>query len=324
MKIAAFEVRDWEEKYFQEAAASGKYDLRLDAGQLDAEAAAALNGVEAVSVLDSVLGKKVLDSLKERGARFITTRTIGYENIDVAYAKSIGLRAANASYPPEGVAEFAVMLMLLSLRHYKASLYRLATNDYSLKGLLGKELGGLTVGVAGAGGIGAAVIRLLSGFGCKILAHNRSRSPEIERLAEYVSLEELFSRSDLITFHMPLTDETGHMVNDESLARMKDGVVLINTARGELLRTETLIAGIESQKIGALGLDVFEGEQGIYHRYRATDIITNRNMAYLRQFPNVVMTQHMAFFTEGDIRSMVCGSLENLLVMRSGGKAREL
>lgn len=324
MKIAAFEVRDWEEKYFQEAAASGKYDLRLDAGQLDAEAAAALNGVEAVSVLDSVLGKKVLDRLKERGVRFITTRTIGYEKIDVAYAKSIGLRAANAGYPPEGVAEFTVMLMLLSLRHYKASLYRLATNDYSLKGLLGKELGGLTVGVAGAGGIGAAVIRLLSGFGCKILVHNRSRRPEIERLAEYVSLEELFARSDLVTFHMPLTDETRHMVNDESLARMKNGVVLINTARGELLRTETLIAGIESQKIGALGLDVFEGEQGIYHRYRATDIITNRNMAYLRQFPNVVMTQHMAFFTEGDIRSMVCGSLENLLVMRSGGKAREL
>lgn len=324
IKISAFEVREWEKKFFQEAVDSGKYALNLSADKLTPEAAATLHGVDAVSVLDSVLDKAVLDALKAGGVRFITTRTIGYDRIDLDYAKSLGLRVSNAWYPPEGVAEYAVMLMLLCLRHYKAALYRAATNDYSLGGLTGIELGSLTVGVMGTGAIGGAVIRLLRGFGCKILAYNRSRNPELEQMAEYVTQDELFGRSELITFHVPLSDATRHLVNDDTLAAMKDGVILINTARGELLRAETLISGIENRKIGALGLDVFEEETGIYHRYRSTDIIKNRNMAYLRQFPNVVMTQHMAFFTERNLRSMVCGSLENLAAMYAGGKAREL
>ncbi len=324
MKIAAFEIREWEERDFRNADDSGKYELRLDNGPLTAEAAETLDGFDAVSVLDSILDGNVLDILKRKGVRFITTRTIGYDRIDVAYAKSLGIRVANASYPPDGVAEFAIMLMLLCLRRYKASLYRVATNDYSLRGLTGRELGKMTVGVVGTGGIGGAVIRLLAGFGSRILACGRSRNAELAACADYVELDALFRESDLITFHVPLTEETRHMVDDSSLAMMKDGVILINTARGELMRTETLISGIETQKIGALGLDVFEGEQGIYHRYRATDILTNRNMAYLRQFPNVTMTQHMAFFTETDISSMVLGSLENLLAMYEGGEAREL
>lgn len=159
MKIAAFEIREWEERDFRNADDSGKYELRLDNGPLTAEAAETLDGFDAVSVLDSILDGNVLDILKRKGVRFITTRTIGYDRIDVAYAKSLGIRVANASYPPDGVAEFAIMLMLLCLRRYKASLYRVATNDYSLRGLTGRELGKMTVGVVGTGGIGGAVIR---------------------------------------------------------------------------------------------------------------------------------------------------------------------
>lgn len=318
MKIAVFEVKDWEKQYFQQAAASNRYDLELSEEKLTAGLAASLVGVDAVSVMESVLDANVLDTMKSRGIRFITTRTIGYDLIDVEHAKSAGFRIANARYPSDAVAEFTILLMLMCLRHYKASLYRVATNDYSLAGLKGKELGKMTVGVVGTGGIGACVVRLLAGFGCKILAYNKSQKPDLAALVEYTDMDSILRQSDIITFHIPLTSSTRHTVNDESLAKMKDGVILINTARGELMRTETLIAGVESEKIGALGLDVFEEEREIYHRYRTTDIIKNRNMAYLRQFPNVVMTQHMAFFTETNIRSMVCDTLDNLLKMHEG------
>jgi len=324
MRIAVFEVKDWEEQYFCQAVASGRYTLELSENKLTADLAGTLEGFDAVSVLESALDAEVLDIMKSRGIRFITTRTTGYDQINVAYAKSIGLKVANALYPSDAVAEFTILLMLLSLRHYKASLYRVATNDYSLAGLKGKELKAMTVGVVGTGGIGSCVVRLLAGFGCRVLAYNKSQKPDLAALAEYTDMESIFRQSDIITFHIPLTDQTRHIVNDASLAKMKDGVILINTARGELMDTEALIAGVESEKIGALGLDVFEEERDIYHRYRTTDIIKNRNMAYLRQFPNVVMTQHMAFFTETNIKSMVCDSLDNLLKMHEGQGYHEI
>lgn len=236
-------------------------------------------------------------------------------HIDLEYAEKVGIQVCNASYPPSGVAEFTLMLMLMCLRNYKQALWRGQVNDFSLDGLMGKELGEMTVGVVGTGRIGAAVIRLLSSFGCRILAYNRTQRPEISEIAEYVELDTLYAKSDMITLHVPLTEDTHHMINRESLEKMKDGVVIINCARGELAQNDALIEGIESGKIGALGLDVVEDETGITHVDHRIDILSNQKMAYLRQFRNVVMTPHMAFYTDTAVRNMVRCGIQGILYM---------
>ena len=247
----------------------------------------------------SALGKRAVDEallseLARRGIRYLSTRSIGYNHIDLKAAKKFGIRLCNSQYPPDSVAEFTVMLILMCLSRK-------------------------TVGVVGTGGIGGRVVGLLSGFGCRILCHSEAVRPEIAKAAEYVDLPALYKESDVITYHLPLTSATRHMLNREALAGMKDGVILVNTARGELFETEALIEGVENRKIGALAMDVFEGEDGIYHVDRTDDILRNRNMAYLRQFPNVVLTQHMAFYTMLSMESMIENSVEGLLgFIRSG------
>ncbi len=166
----------------------------------------------------------------------------------------------------------------------------------------------LTVGILGTGKIGAAVIRNLSGFGCRILASDVRENPSLAGLCTYVDTDTLYRTCDVISLHMPLLESTRRIINREALAKMRDGVMLINCARGELMDFTAIIEGIESQKIGSLALDVFDKEEGIYHENRRDDILANRDMAYLRQFPNVIMTQHMAFYTDAAVRSMVnCG-----------------
>lgn len=272
----------------------------------------------------SALGKRAVDEallseLARRGIRYLSTRSIGYNHIDLKAAKKFGIRLCNSQYPPDSVAEFTVMLILMCLRKYKQALWLQQVNDYSLEYLRGDVLSRKTVGVVGTGGIGGRVVGLLSGFGCRILCHSEAVYPEIAKAAEYVDLPALYKESDIITYHLPLTSATRHMLNREALAGMKDGVILVNTARGELFETEALIEGVENRKIGALAMDVFEGEDGIYHVDRTDDILRNRNMAYLRQFPNVVLTQHMAFYTMLSMESMIENSVEGLLgFIRSG------
>ena len=175
----------------------------------------------------------------------------------------------------------------------------------------------MTVGIVGTGRIGRAVAEILRGFGCRMLAYDPYPADSLPQV-RYVSLAELYRQSDLITLHLPLTAENRHMIDEESIAKMKDGVVLINVSRGELTQIEALIRGIESRKIGALAMDVFEDETEIYHHRRINDIIANRSMAYLRQFPNVILTQHMAFYTDVNTRSMVECGLKGIVDMAEG------
>ena len=183
----------------------------------------------------------------------------------------------------------------------------------------------LTVGILGTGKIGAAVIKNLSGFGCRILASDIRENPSLKGLCTYVDNETLYKACDIISLHMPLLESTRHFVNAETIAKMKDGVTIINCARGELMHIPDMIRGIETQKIGALALDVFDKEDGIYHENRRDDILSNRDMAYLRQFPNVIMTQHMAFYTDAAVQSMVYCGIEGLCdFARTGHTATEL
>lgn len=281
---------------------------------LSLENAALCKGCDGVSILGkSNVSEELFRALSEYGIRYLSTRSIGYNHLDLAAAKKYGFKLCNSQYPPDSVAEFTVMLMLMSLRKYKQALWLQQVNDYALDYLKGGVLAQKTVGIVGTGRIGGRVIDILSGFDCKILFYSAEFDPQLERKAKFVDLDTLYAQSDIITFHLPLMPSTKYMLNRETLAKMKEGVILVNTARGELFDAEALIDGIENRKIGALAMDVFEGEDGIYHEDLTDDIIRNRNMAYLRQFPNVILTPHMAFYTQLSMDSMIQNSVEGLL-----------
>lgn len=320
MKLIAFEVRDDEMSTFKRLEEEHDLEITYYPFPVSTENTDLVNGYEYMTTLGmSHLDSELLDQLYKRGIRFLNTRTIGYNHIDIAHANQLGMVISNTYYGPYGVADYAIMLILMSLRHYKQALFRGNVNDYSLTGLQGMEMRNLTVGVIGTGKIGSAVIENLQGFQCKVLAYDVHENPALKGLADYVSLEELYKRCDIITLHTPLLDSTYHMINKDTISQMKEGVIIINCARGPLICLEDLINAIESKKVGAVGLDVVEHEEGIYHRDLRSDIIRNRDMAYLRQFPNVTMTQHMAFYTKEAVESMVVYSIKNLMQCNQTG-----
>lgn len=329
MNIKVFELRDDELAALERVSATLPADCQVSwcADTLTAESVEGLTDTEAVVIVNkSILDESLLEALHARGVRYIATRSIGFNHIDLPAAKRLGMHVCNTTYPPYGVAEFAVMLMLMALRKYKPAMWRQQVNDYSLAGLQGRELRTLTVGVMGTGRIGRAVIDYLSGFGCKILAYDPYPSEELAQRGDvtYVTLDELYALCDLITVHVPLMDATRGIIDADAIAKMRDGVVLINVSRGELMDVEALVQGIESEKIGALAMDVFAEEDGIYHVNRTHDILANRNMAYLRQFPNVILTQHIAFYTDIDVDSMVEQGVRGVVAMATGECATEL
>lgn len=207
-------------------------------------------------------GEELLSKIAGRGVHVLVTRTIGMDHIDLDAAARLGIAVGNAHYAPDSVADFTLMLMLVALRHCKAAVCQQNVNDYSLRGLEGRTLSSLAVGVVGTGAIGAAVVQRLSGFGCEILATGHHANPEVAKRAAYVSQDELFRASDVISFHVPATPANHHLVSRESLAETKDGVVLVNAACPDLMDVSALAEGIESGKTGALAMGVFEGGAG--------------------------------------------------------------
>ena len=323
MKIAVFEKRPYEEEIIKEFQTKNGIEVVSTDEILDDTTIALCKNADAITTLGfSKLDKKLLDKIKSYGVKYISTRTIGYNHYDLDYAKKIGFKVCNVTYAPNGVADFTVMLMLLTIRKYKPAMWRQNVNDYTLNGLMGKEMRHMTIGVIGTGRIGFTVIKNLSGFGCKILAYDKYQNNSVKEFAEYVDFDKLLKESDIITIHVPLTPENKEIINKNSISKMKDGVIIVNTARSELTNIQDLIEGIETQKIGALALDVFDNEDEIYHHYFSTDIIKNRDMAYLRQFPNVILTQHMAFFTDSAVNEMIINSLNNLLDFYNTGTCR--
>ena len=317
MRIAVFDVQEYEIPFF--AAIENQYDLMMTEKNLTQETMHMLEGCQGISIsIHSIMKGPILEAVKARGISLLCTRTIGYDHIDVDYAKELGIQVSNVHYEPNGVAEYTVMLMLLCLRKFKAATMRGGVLDFSLTGLIGRELRNMTVGILGTGGIGSAVIDLLAGFGCRIIAHDPYPNPDLAGRVEYLRLDDIYAQADILSLHLPMLDGMYHMINDDSIAKMKPGVILVNTSRGGLLDAEALIRGIESKHIGALGLDVFEDEQGIYHSDLRLEILNYRSMAYLRQFSNVIMTHHIAFLTDNDVNAMVTQSIEKLCAQYEG------
>ncbi|MDR1410745.1 MAG: lactate dehydrogenase [Spirochaetaceae bacterium] len=275
-------------------------------------------GFSAVSIITTPLNGEFLCGFYNRGVRFISTRSIGYDHIDTRAAKALGIRIGNVSYSPDTVANYAVMFMLMAVRKVKAIVRLAQSQDYSLAGVQGREMRNLTVGIAGTGRIGKKVIGNLTGFGCRILAFDKYESEEVRASAEYVSWEELIAKSDLISLHMPAAQDNYHIVNAESIARMKDGVYIINTARGSLIDTDAFLDAVESGKIGGAALDVVEDEQGLYYNNLRGQVIPNRALAALRSYPNVIITPHTAFYTDQAVSDMVENSLRSCIAFIKG------
>ena len=309
MKLIAYDVIDFEEKVLEQVREELGVELILEHRSLTPETLALAEGCEGVSVIGySRVTRNILEGLKSMGIFQLSTRTVGFDHIDVKAAKELGIHVSNARYEPYNVADFTVMMMLILLRKAKISICRALVNDFSLDGLKGRELRSLTVGIIGTGRIGSTVIHNLSGFGCRILACDSYMNPAIRDMAEYVDLDTIYREADIISLHVPMTEENYHMINKDSIAKMKDGVILINTARGALINSEDLIDALEKEKIGGAGIDTVEDEEGIVHVHVGTNIVVKRSLLYLKQFPNVVFTQHYAFFTEEASESMVrCG-----------------
>lgn len=319
MKIFVYNYREFDEaEYFQKFSKELGVELGICTDPPTLENAHLAEGYEYISIITSRIDADLMERFHGMGVKMISTRTIGYDHVDLEAAEKFGIHVSNVSYSPECVADYTVMLMLMSIRKMKRIMQREEINDFSLPGIQGRELPNFTVGVLGTGRIGRSVIRDLSGFGCRILAYDKYESKEVKGCAEYADLETIYRECDLITLHMPLLEDNFHLIDGEAIKKMKDGVVIVNTARGGLIDTAALIEGLESGKIGAAGLDVIEDEFGMYYYDRKSDVMKKRDLYVLRGFPNVIVTPHMAFYTDQAVSDMVKNSIVSCMLREEG------
>jgi D-specific alpha-keto acid dehydrogenase len=252
---------------------------------------------------------RTLLALGEAGVTYISTRSIGYNHLDVEYAESVGISVENVDYSPDSVADYTLMLMLMAVRNAQSTIRRVDVHDYRLNDERGKELRDLTVGIIGTGRIGAAVMDRLRGFGCRMLAYDTRPSAS----ADYVSLGELLRRSDVVTLHTPLNADTHHLLNRQRIEKMRRGAYVVNTGRGALLDTEALVAALESGGLGGAALDVLEGEDGIFYADRRNEPVASDLLSRLRKLPNVIISPHTAYYTDHALRDTVENSIVNCL-----------
>ena len=310
IKMLVYNYRDFDEKqYFDQYADEFGIEIKHVPFSPSMENVSLAEGCQCLNIITTPLTSEMLEKYHALGIRYIVTRTIGYDHIDVETAKRLGICIANTPYGPEGVAEFALLLMLMAIRKARSIEHRFYGQDYTLKGLMGKQLSGMTVGIIGAGSIGMALIKLLEGFKCRVLVYSPSRKSELPSYAEYTQMDEVLSISDIISLHAPSNDKTYHMISKEQINIMKDGVVIVNTARGALLDTNAVIDGLDSGKIAGLGLDVIEDEFDLVYYDHREEVMNKKQLYLLRSYPNVTMTHHMAFYTEQTIETMVRDSL---------------
>ena len=306
MRVFVYNYRMFDEDvYFRRYAEELGFELGYTTDSPVPENCHLADGYDFISVITTPISAVMIDRFREGGVRAIGTRTIGYDHIDIAHAEDVGMTVMHITYDPEGVADYTVMMLLMLIRRAEAIMDRNRRNDFTLKGLLGRKVGSLTVGVVGAGKIGRSVLRDLSGFGCRLLYWSRNGNDEADRYATRVELNDLLAESDVVTLHLELNDETRHIIGAEAISRMKTGALLVNTARGPLVDTEALISALDSGHLGGAALDVIEDEFGLYYNDCSDRAIDNRALTALRGRPDVLITHHMAFYYEEAVSDMV-------------------
>lgn len=314
MKIAIYSAREDEKEFFE-----NYHDKSIEFLMIDSdptiETVGLAKGCDCVSIVQkTVIDKTMFDKFKEYGIKFLSSRTIGMEHVDVDYASEIGIGVSNVSYTPKSVAEYTVMMMLCAMRNVKTLLLRSAGQDFSLfKGTRGRLISDCTVGIVGTGKIGSEVAKMLMGFGCKIIASDIVENPALAGIVEYVTFDYLLENADIISIHTPSTPQSYHLFNSETIGKMKKSSILVNTARGEIIDSMALIEALENEKISGAALDVVEGDRLIYYRDKKSEQLRNREMAILSSMPNVFMMPHMAFFSDHAVRDMVEMSIESCI-----------
>jgi len=322
MKTAVFSTRSYDECFLKAANAKLGHELHFFEPRLTERTCRLAEGFPAVCVfVNDQLDRPVLEKLAAGGTRLVALRCAGFNNVDLRAAQQLGFTVARVpAYSPHAVAEHTVGLVLALVRRLHKAYNRVREGNFHLEGLLGFDLYKKTVGVVGTGKIGALVARaFLAGFGCRVLCQDVRPNPELVQLgAEYVPLETLWAASDIITLHCPLLPETHHLINEDTLRLMKDGVVLVNTSRGALINTRAVIRALKSGKIGALALDVYEEEADLFFEDLSNRVIQDDVFARMLTFPNVLITGHQAFFTQEALEAIAAETLENISAFEQG------
>jgi D-lactate dehydrogenase len=320
MKVCVFSTQKYDEQAFtQWSDPAIKWTFLSQ--KLDLASAHAADGFEAICVfVNDTLDAPVLQLLKELGVRVIALRCAGFNNVDVPVASQLGFTVVRVpAYSPQAVAEHSVGLILCLDRKFHKAYNRTRDDNFDLNGLLGFNLHGKTVGIIGTGRIGTVAAKILLGFGCRVLCVDPVTNPQvIDMGAEYVSLEELYPQADIISLYCPLTPDSVHLINQQSLAKMKVGVMLINTSRGALVDTKAVIKALKSAKIGYLGLDVYEQEADLFFKDLSDQIISDEVFQRLLTFPNVLITGHQAFFTVEAMEQISRITSDNLMMLARG------
>jgi D-lactate dehydrogenase len=320
MKAFVYSARPYDQPVLQEAS-SGKHELICSAEKLSIDTAQLAQGCAAVSLftLDDA-SAPVLEKLHHAGVRYLALRSVGYDHVDLLKAEELGIKVANVpDYSPYSVAEHAVaMLMAMNRKLFEGKLL-MQLQDFRIDTLKGFDVHGKTVGIIGTGKIGLAFARIMKGFGTKIIAYDPEQNPEaITRGITYVSLEKLLSESDIISLHCPLTRQTKHLIANTQFQWMKDGAIIINTSRGPVINTVDLIEAIETGKVGAACLDVYEYEKGLFFTDRRDAILRDEYFIKLKSFKNVLLTGHQAFLTQEAICAIAETTIKNLDAWQAG------
>ena len=317
MKVAFFDTKQYDMPSFEKLGKENNIKFKFYETKLNEDTAALAKGCEAACVfVNDNVNAAVIDRLCELGVKVLALRCAGYNNVDIKYAKDKIKVVSVPAYSPYAVAEHAMALLLTSIRRVHKAFIRTRDHNFSLNGLTGFDLHGKTVGVVGTGKIGRIFINICRGFGMNVIAYDKF--PAKDSGIDYVELDELFSRSDIISFHCPLTDETYHMIDSKSVEKLKKGVVIVNTSRGALIDAEALLEGIKARKIGAACLDVYEEEADVFFQDFSGHIIADDTLARLISMPNVIVTSHQAFLTEEALHNIAETTVSNILACVNG------
>jgi D-lactate dehydrogenase len=315
--IAVFDAKPYDRDYITRASGADKLDWRFQQFRLDAKTVLAAEGAQAVCVfVNDVLNREVLERLAGSGIRLVALRCAGFNNVDLEAAKELGIAITRVpSYSPHAVAEHTIALILALNRKIHRAYNRVREMNFSLSGLVGFDLFGKTAGVLGTGKIGRIVAEILRGFGMRVLAFDLYPNQEwaTQNGIQYVEPRTLARESDLITLHLPLTPQTDHIVNKDTLALTKPGVMLINVSRGRLIHTRALIEALKSGHMGGVALDVYEEEEGIFFEDLSGEVLHDDELARLLSFPNVLVTAHQAFLTHEALSEIARITVENVL-----------
>jgi D-lactate dehydrogenase len=321
MKVAIFSTKPYDRRVLNRANGDGKHELSFLDAPLNRETVGLAEGFDTICCfVHDTLDAGVLIQLKKRGITNIALRCAGFNNVDLDAAKQLDLTVVRVpAYSPSAVAEHTIALMMTLNRKIHRAHARVRENNFALDGLLGFEVAHKTVGVVGTGKIGEATAKILAGFGAKLIGYDVYESDEFKQLGgAYVELPELLKQADIITLHVPLTPETRHMINRESLTTMKRGVMLINTSRGDLIDTRAAIEALKSGRIGHLGLDVYEEEDKFFFQDFSGEVLQDDTFARLLTFPNVLITSHQAFFTEEALDAIAATTIANFDGLENG------